>query len=225
MTYARQLMGAIALALLVAPAFADTTTHYDRQGYRVDVIDKDSGIAPDTVKRMIDGFYTVYPQLTRTFNPKATHRLTFVFDPAYNGVAATSDARIVYSPAWLLKHPDDIDVVTHETMHVVQAYGHQKNIPGWLTEGIADYVRNRFGVNNPAAGWKLGELKPGQNYTDSYRVTARFLTWLEAHGHPGLVKSLDAAMRERRYTDSTWNDLAGASVDSLWASYTKDPAI
>jgi len=59
-------------------------------------------------------------------------------------------------------------------MHIVQDYG-QSTGPGWLTEGIADYARYKFGVNNPAAKWALPAYKSTQKYTDAYRVTARFL--------------------------------------------------
>ena len=147
-----------------------------------------------------------------------------VIDTAYNGVAATDNGKVTISNKWLHKRPEDIDVVTHEVMHIVQDYG-DSNGPGWLTEGIADYARYKFGVNNDAAKWSLGDLKPTQNYTDAYRVTARFLVWMEEKVKPGIVKQLDSQMRKHTFTDATWQQLTGKSVDDLWKSYTQNPVI
>jgi hypothetical protein len=106
-------------------------------------------------------------------------------------------------------------------MHIVQDYGDSSG-PGWLTEGIADYARYKFGVNNAAAKWEL-KYKPGQKYTDAYRVTARFLVWMEEKVKPGIVKDLDSQMRKHTFTDNTWQQLTGKTVDQLWAEYTANP--
>ena len=37
-------------------------------------------------------------------------------------------------------NPDDIGAMVHETVHCVQLYRGRGN-PGWLVEGVADYVR------------------------------------------------------------------------------------
>ena len=104
--------------------------------------------------------------------------MTFIIDPGYTGVAETDSGRCRYSPRWLTDHPEDIDVVTHEVMHIVQDY-HHDNDPGWLTEGIADYARYVYGVNNIKAKWALPNYTPRQSYENAYRVTARFLLWVQ----------------------------------------------
>jgi hypothetical protein len=166
----------------------------------------------------------VYPELAETYNPNTLKAVTMVIDTTYDGVAATDNGKVTVSNKWMHKHPEDIDVVTHEVMHIVQDYGNSDG-PGWLTEGIADYARFKFGVNNAAAKWELRDPKPGQNYTDAYRVTARFLVWIEAKVKPGIVKTLDSQMRAHTFTDNTFKQLTGKTVDELWKSYTENPAI
>ena len=177
-----------------------------------------------TKQRLIDAFFIVYPEEIAFYNKNAARQVTFVIDTAYKGVAATGNGVARFNPAWFVKNPEDIDVVTHEVMHIVQNYG-RRGGPGWLTEGIADYARNQFGINNTKSGWKLTEYKEGQNYTNSYRITARFLLWTEKHKSPGIVLKLDAAMRNGEYTPDIWKQLTGKNVDDLWNEYSENPVI
>ncbi len=208
----------------MAPAHAATDRTYDKNGYQLVFKDLSKTADQHVVDKLVDTYFVVYPKLAHDFNPKVTHHVTFVIDPAYDGVAATDNARTVFNPQWFVKHPGDTDVVTHEVMHIVQDYGH-KDTPGWLVEGIADYVRYKYGLNNAAAKWALPDYKPTQKVTDAYRVTARFLAWLEAHGHAGIVVKLDAQLRDGTYTDASWTALAGKPVDALWADYAASPAL
>lgn len=178
-----------------------------------------------TKQRLVDAFFKVYPPEVKRFNTYAATEVIFDVDTNYKGVAATSNAHVRFNPVWFVKHSEDIDVVTHEVMHIVQNYG-GNHVPGWLTEGIADYARYTFGINNEAAGWKLTDYKPSQNYTNAYRITARFLVWTEKHKQqPNLVNQLDQAMRAGTYTPDLWKQLTGKTVDELWADYTADPTI
>jgi hypothetical protein len=186
-------------------------------------INKQPGFSENTRSRMIETFFKVYPQQVALYNSKAPSRVVFVIDPAYKGVAAASSGIIRYSPEWFAKNPEDLDVVTHESMHLVQSY---KNFePGWVTEGIADYVRYKMGVNNAAAGWKLPDLKPGHNYDNAYRITARFFVWLEKYKKADLVAKLNRAMTRGKYKDSFWRKQTGQELPELWKEYTDNPAI
>lgn len=110
---------------------------------------------PDLDKAVKDGliktFFKVYPKMSKAFNKNATKKVTVTIDTAYNGVAYAHDGKITIASQWLEKKPGDLDVITHEGMHLVQAYPGGAG-PGWLTEGIADYVRYDFGVDNEGAG-------------------------------------------------------------------------
>jgi hypothetical protein len=180
--------------------------------------------AGDAVKaRMIEAFFKVYPQEAAVYNPKARAKVYFLIDSSYTGVAEAGDGHVRFSSKWMLKSPTDLDVVAHEVMHIVQDYNGDN--PGWLVEGIADYARYKFGVDNEASGWTLPAYKSTQSYTNSYRITARFLVWLEKNVKPNLVKQLDTACRNNTYTAQTWKDLTGKTVDELWAAYSATSTI
>lgn len=198
----------------------------EKGGYTLVFKSNDSGFSRELSQKLIDTFFDVYPGLVKTYNRKSPKTVWFTIDPAYDGVAATSNDRVVFGAKYMSSHPGDIDVVTHEVMHIVQAYGDQSGMPGWLTEGIADYVRHVSGVDNAGAGWKLPDYAENQKYTNSYRITARFLVWLEHSGYPGIVGKLDRAGREKTYNNGEiWVKLAGKTVDELWADYSKSPAM
>ncbi len=197
---------------------------YTSNGLTVTFTNNDPNLDDALRQRMVNTFFSVYPQLRTRFNTNAATSVTFIMDPNYNGVAATSGTVVRYSASYFHSNPGDIDVVTHEIMHIVQAY--TGGAPGWLTEGIADYVRYQYGVDNAGAGWSLPNWSSTQSYTDAYRVTARFLVWLELHGvYANLVNNLNTRLRNHTYTSSTWSTLTGKTVDQLWADYSANPAL
>jgi hypothetical protein len=205
-------------------ASAQLVHTYKKKGYTLNYTNTDVTLDSALQQRMINTFFEVYPKLAKFYNKQTDKVVYMILDTAYKGVAATGNAHVRISPKWMHQHPEDIDVITHEVMHIVQNYG-QSVGPGWLTEGIADYARNQFGVNNPAAKWSLGELKPGQSYKNSYRITARFLLWIEKKVKKGIVKELDKQMRDHTYTDAVWAAQTGKTLDELWKDYVANPAI
>jgi hypothetical protein len=192
--------------------------------YTLTVSGNDANFSPQLKQRLVDVFFIVYPKLAKEYNRKTLKQVNFFIDTSYHGVAATDNGRVVFSSAYMMKHAKDVDVVTHEVMHIVQNYGESAG-PGWLTEGIADFVRNKFGVDNAGANWSMPAYKQGQHYTNSYRITASFLTWLEKNKKKDLVKKLDEALRDHTYTENIWVELTGKNLDALWDDYTKDPSI
>lgn len=187
-------------------------------------INKEPGFDTVTGKRLVETFFAVYPKEVKTYNRQSAKLVVVMIDPAYSGVAAASSGIIRINPDWLKRNPEDIDVITHEAMHLVQSYPGGAG-PGWITEGIADYVRHQFGVNNEAANWKLTPFKKEHHFTNAYRVTARFFLWIEQQYKKGLVKELDRLMRSKKYTGSFWKEKTGYTVDSLWAMYSKNPLV
>ena len=207
-----------------APArMAKETSTYDRNGIHLVFTSDAPSFDPKEKDRLVETFFAVYPRMMEAFNKNAPKSARVSIETKYRGVAATAGNTIHVNPAWFRQHPEDIDVMTHEGMHVVQQY-HQWD-PGWLVEGIADYARAKFGVNNPGAGWTMPEYDSRQSYKDAYRVTARFLIWLEKHVKPGIVVTLDQAMRNGTYTPEIWTRQTGKSVDALWQDYGKNPAL
>jgi hypothetical protein len=100
--------------------------------------------------------------------------------------------------------------MVHETVHCVQYYK-ARGLPGWLVEGIADYVR--FWRYEPG---KAGRLLPERaNYDGSYRTTAAFLSFVTEKYDRQAVPKLNALLRENRYTLDAWRALTGKSVEEL----------
>ncbi|CAF3345282.1 unnamed protein product [Rotaria sp. Silwood1] len=186
------------------------------------LFNNDPNFHPDTRQKCIDTFFATMPQMCDRFNINScTRDVRVTIEPGYDGVAYASGDAIVISATWLRNNPQDTDVLTHECMHVVQRY--PRGDPGWLIEGIADYVRWKYGRNNPAANWWLPDFDRNQHYTNAYRVTARFLAWCE-NRYPNIIDQLDADLRSNTYSDYSWNQFAGGkSIDQLWNDYSNNP--
>ncbi len=199
----------------------DTLT---QDGYTLIWVEKLEDFSDSTRARMIRTFFQTYPAQAAIYNPESRKTVRIVMDPGYKGVAAAGSGVIRVNPDWMKKNPEDIDVVTHEGMHIVQSYPGGAG-PGWVTEGVADYVRYKMGVNNAAGNWSLPALKENHHYTNAYRVTARFFVWIESKHGEGLVKKLDHAMRSKEYSEEFWKTHTGKTVDELWTDYKADPAL
>jgi predicted alpha-1,2-mannosidase len=200
----------------------DTITRNDLTLY---FMDEDQLFTDEYKKRFVDAYFKQYPKLAAKYNAGSPRAVKFIIDKNYDGVAATYDGNtIVYNPAWFEKNPEDLDVITHELMHVVQNYG-GNNVPGWVTEGVADYVRATEGINNVNGKWTMPDLAPKHNYYDAYRITARFLVWITQHYQKDFVVKLNEAARTKKYTTDFWKDTTGKTVEELWKEYVANPAI
>ncbi|CAG7833688.1 unnamed protein product, partial [Allacma fusca] len=153
-----------------------------------------------------------------TFKP--IEYVSITFDSNYNGVAYAAGNRIVGSVKYYRDHQDDVGSMVHELVHVIQGY---KNGPGWVVEGIADYVRYFIFEPNRKPG------KPGSNnkYTDGYGVTAWFLDYIVRTNNftPDFVYWLNKDCREGTYNDYIWEKLLKKTVDQLWNEMMTAPAI
>ena len=199
----------------------DTIT---KNGLTLYLLDEDNSFTDEYKKRFINAYFEQYPKLIKKYNTNSPTAVTFIIDKKYDGVAATSNGIITYNPAWFEKKPEDIDVITHELMHIVQDYG-QNTVPGWITEGIADYVRSTEGINNEKAKWSLPDVKPEHNYNNSYRITARFFTWIIQRYTLKFVKLLDETARRNEYTEATLKNITGKNIEELWKEYVADSTI
>lgn len=200
------------------------TSSFTEDDYTLVFTNTDSGFDTTIRTKLVQTFFKVYPAEVDRFNPNSSDTVHFLIDTAYSGVAATGGSQVRFSAAYYQAHPNDIDVVTHEVMHIVQNYPQYK--PVWLVEGIADFARYIFGVDNANAGWSLPDYSPDQHYTDSYRVTARFLVWLENHKDKKIVDQLDKSLRnESYYNKDVWKNVTGKTLDQLWEEYTVNPSL
>jgi hypothetical protein len=144
--------------------------------------------------------------------PEVVIRIT----PKYRGVAAASGNKIEMSAKRVTELPDDSrGVVIHELVHVVQGYPGRAE--GWLTEGIADYIRCAIYESKPLAEFPRPDKPKG--YRDSYKVAAGFLFWLESGPAPGIVRQVNAALRRGQYKEDVFHERTGRALDDLWLEY------
>jgi hypothetical protein len=146
----------------------------------------------------------------------APKEVTLYFDPKMKGVAHAIGGKITISAAFVRSHPDDLGMVAHELTHVVQAY--PPGGPGWLVEGIADYIRIVH-YEPQAPRPKIDPAKA--SYKDAYKTAAMFLEWVEKNHVEGLVVKMNAALRKGEYSDDLWQKLTSKTVDELWALFVK----
>ncbi len=142
------------------------------------------------------------------FKPPRLVRMTL--KSSYDGVAMAGGGRITGSVRYFKDHPDDVGAMVHETAHIVQRYRTRGN-PGWLVEGIADYVR--FFKYEPG---KIGRINANRaRYNGSYRVTAAFLAYLTEKYDRELVRKLNKVMREGEYEAAIFKQLTGKNLQDL----------
>lgn len=118
--------------------------------------------------------------------------------------------------------------VVHELVHVVQQYGRARRdnptatrTPGWLVEGIADYIR-WFLYEPQAKGAEITERSLARaRYDANYRISANFLNWVTAKYDKEIVRKLNAAAREGKYSETLWKEWTGKTVQELGDEWKK----
>jgi hypothetical protein len=164
----------------------------------------------ENVARICERAYPMINEELKSDGFKPEHYISMTLKTDYRGVAAASGNRIVGSVKFFKDHPDDVGAMVHETCHVVQRYRGRGN-PGWLVEGVADYVR--FFKFEPG---KIGPLDTRRaRYDRSYRVTAAFLAFLVEKYDKEIVLKLNKAMREGEYREELFKDFTGKTVQEL----------
>lgn len=174
--------------------------------------------APDVEQWGTDaGKYALkwYPTIEKilaseNFTPTRQFRLLF---KDMDGVAHASGNVITISTRWIKRYPDDFGMVAHELTHVIQQY---RRGEGWLTEGIADYVR--YYVVEPGSKRAWFDINKA-SYKNAYQPAAGFLDYLERTKGPGIVSKLNVALRQRRYSPEAFANIAGGTPDELWEEF------
>ena len=94
----------------------------------------------------------------------------------------------------------------------------QRN-PGWLVEGIADYVR-WYKYEPQSHGADIRD--PSRvHYNDAYRPTANFLNWVSGKYDKDLVVKFNTVMRQGKYSDDLWKEYTGKTADELGEEWKK----
>jgi len=116
----------------------------------------------------------------------------------------------------------------HEMVHVVQQYGRARRnnpdatrTPGWLVEGIADYIR-WFLYEPETKGAEITRKNLSRaRYDGNYRITGNFLNWVGGKYDPDIVRKLNAAAREGKYDEGLWKNYTGKTVQELGEEWKK----
>ena len=169
------------------------------------------------LKPTLDAWYPKIVEMLPSEGFSAPKRIDVVFKKDGRGVAATGGTHIVCAYNWFKDNLDGeaVGAVVHELVHVAQQY-HSRSNPGWLVEGVADYIR---WFKYESASKRPRPNPDRAKYTDSYRTTGAFIEYVAAqHDHEFVVK-MNAAMRNGRYSPDLWKAYTGKTVDELWALY------
>lgn len=194
-------------------------------GYRFTV---DTTEAPDLAAWSHDELIPVlkkwYPTIVKMLPSEgyaAPKNFSITFTDRYKGVAATSGNRIECNPSWYRRQlkGEAIGSLVHELVHVVQQY--RRRPPGWLVEGIPDYIR--WYLYEPQS--RGAEISPPRvaaaRYDGSYRVSANFLNYVIGKYDKNLIPELNTAMREGRYDAEIWKTRTGHTVEELGEEWKK----
>ncbi len=162
----------------------------------------------DKVARVCEQNYAMINDelLSDGFKPRT--QISMALKSDYKGVAAAGGGRITGSVKFFKSHPNDVGAMIHETVHCVQAY--RTGGPGWLVEGIADYIR--FFKYEPG---KIGRIAKDPHFDGSYRTTAAFLNFVATQYDKDLVKKINKTLREGEYREELWKTLTKKTLKEL----------
>jgi hypothetical protein len=160
--------------------------------------------------RICEGAYAMINRELKSDGFKPPTLIKMELKKNYRGVAETGGGSITGSVKYFKEHPRDIGAMVHETVHIVQRY-HSRSNPGWLVEGVADYIRFfKFEPGN------LGPINAERaRYNRGYRVSAAFLAYLVEKYDPLIVLKLNQRMREGTYKPQLFQELTGKHIDDL----------
>ncbi len=156
---------------------------------------------------------------------KPTTNVTIRFRDDMRGTPASAGGgNINCNAGWFRKElkREARGAVVHEMVHVVQSYGRVRRddpdamrMPGWLVEGIPDYIR-WYLYEPQTKGAEISKARIANvTNTASYRVTGNFLNWVSTNYDTNLVLKLNTAGRQGKYTEIIWKTLTGKTLVEL----------
>jgi hypothetical protein len=174
-----------------------------------------------------------YPRLIKMLPSEgfeAPRQVRVAFKKNMQGVAATGGTTVNGSGRWFRQNlkGEAVGSIVHELVHVVQQYGRARRTnpnatraPGWLTEGIADYIR-WYLYEPQSRGAEISKNNIARaRYDASYRVSANFLNWVVKKYDKDFLALVNAAIREGKYTDELWKQRTGHALRELGDEWKK----
>lgn len=178
-----------------------------------------------------------YPTIVHMLPSKDFHaptEVTITIGDSIKGVAYTMGNQIHCNGNWMR---DNLDkeakgAVVHELVHVVQQYRGWRvrngkpgtHPPGWLVEGIPDYIR-WFLYEPESGGALIGARGAARARHDaSYRTSANFLSWVADRNGASLIPKLNARLRAGEYNADFWKEYTGDALEDLATAWKKSLA-
>lgn len=165
-----------------------------------------------------------YPRIARILASEGftePQKFTICFHRDMQGVAYTQGRDVHCAGVWFQRNlnGEAKGAVIHELVHVVQQYRRgrrRQRSPGWLVEGVADYVR--WFLYEPESQRPRVNFRRA-NYDDSYRTSAAFLDFVIRNHDSEALAKFNQAMREGRYSDELWEEWTGKTAAELWTEF------
>ncbi|NLZ07661.1 MAG: DUF1080 domain-containing protein [Phycisphaerae bacterium] len=180
--------------------------------------------AHDELAPVVKQWYPKLVAMLPSDGYEAPTRVTITFSADMQGVAATGGTRVRCAARWFRGQlqGEAKGAIVHELVHVVQNYGRARRgnpdaarTPGWLVEGICDYIR-WFLYEPHAHGAQITSRNVERaRYDGNYRISGNFLNWVTATYDRDIVRKLNAAAREGRYSEDLWKEYTGKTVQEL----------
>ena len=168
-----------------------------------------------------------YPKIVKMLPSEgyqAPASLSIMFSANMRGVAAAGGTRIRCAANWYRRElkGEAKGSIVHEMVHIVQNYGIGRRTnpkaartPGWLVEGIADYIR-WFLYEPETRGAEITSRNISRaRYDGNYRISANFVNWVTETYDKDLVRKLNAAARHGNYNDVLWKNFTSHTVQEL----------
>ncbi|MCL4854066.1 MAG: hypothetical protein KJZ78_22130, partial [Bryobacteraceae bacterium] len=173
----------------------------------------------DRLKPLVQEWYPRLVEMLPSEGYQAPADIRLRFREDMGGVPASAGgATINLNASWFRRERDReaLGAVVHEMVHVVQGYSRRgAPTPGWLVEGIADYIRwflyepEKKGAEITKRGF------PTAKHDSSYRITGNFLDWVTRCYDGEIVPKLNAAARKGQYKEQLWQDWTGKTLQEL----------
>ena len=184
-----------------------------------------------------------YPLRFKEIKVLFAPKLRLKLDSHKTEVPAYAEGNTIHVNFGYLTHmPDDYrGMLIHELTHINQQYDNAPSGAGWLVEGIADYIRHKYYEKDIEAKLRIdgdGYLKgyapsapflfnlekrrarlDDKGYFTSYTVASAFLFWLEERKDKEIVRVMNVALSEGRYSEELFRQRCGAPLDALWKEF------
>lgn len=201
------------------------------------VITIDSSEAPDLcgwvetkLRPVVKEWYPKLVEMLPSEGYEAPEKVTITLDKDAKGVAYAAGDKITCAVDWFRKNLEGeaVGAVVHEMVHVVQNYGwgrrnapdgERKRTPGWIVEGIPDYIR-WFLYEPETKGAEITERNLSRaKYDANYRISGNFINWVVEKYDKEIVRKINAAARAAKYSEELWKEYTGKTLEELGAEW------